>query len=276
MVMSNVPVIQNQISLANRTERINRIDRQIAINNKQISSLENQIIAQKEVSTTIREALSNNTNNINLTKDIIDLKNQQIKNNENSIGLMKHIIINNEKIIDLKNQQIKNNENSISILKQMISNNEKIIKDYHEQKEILTRIVKRNDEIIAIYEKMIAIMSKNPKKYSELDNSQFQKLPEAVETKKNLLEVSINKLKDYPNQEHVALSEIAVKIIDKTFDGLNLSNLSADKDIFLNLSRNLDLAFRKHFMDKSYSLSMLSLKNYFKTYEQPSFKNIWV
>ncbi len=269
MAMSNVPVIQNQISLANRTERINRIDKQIAINDRRIATLENQITAQKKVSTTIREALNNNTNVVNLTKKIIsnnekiiDLKNQQVKNNENCISLTKQII-------DLKNQQIKNNENSIGILKEMISLNEKMMASSK-------RIIDNNEKIIAIYEKMIAIVSKNPKKYGELDNSQFQKLPEAVETKKNLLEVSINKLKDYPNQEHVALSEIAVKIIDKTFDGLNLSNLSADKDIFLNLSRNLDLAFRKHFMDKSYSLSTLSLKNYFKTYEQPSFKNIWI
>jgi hypothetical protein len=276
MAMSNVPVIQNQISLANRTERINRIDKQIAINDRRIATLENQITAQKKVSTTIREALNNNTNVVNLTKKIIsnnekiiDLKNQQVKNNENCISLTKQII-------DLKNQQIKNNENSISLLKQMISLNEKMMASSKEMMASSKKIIDNNEKIIAIYEKMIAIMSKNPKKYGELDNSQFQKLPEAVETKKNLLEASINKLKDYPNQEHVALSEIAVKIIDKTFDGLNLSNLSADKDVFLNLSRNLDLAFRKHFMDKNYSLSMLSLKNYFKTYEQPSFKNIWI
>jgi chromosome segregation ATPase len=255
MAISNLPTIQNQISLGNRTERINRIDRQIAINNKQIASLESQITTQKEVSTTIRETLSNNTDSINLTKKIIS---------------------NNEKIIDLKNQQIKNNENSISILKQMISINEKMMASSKEMMGISKKIIDNNEKMIAIYEKMIAIMTKSPKKYSELDNRQLQKLPEVVETKKNLLEVSMNKLKDYPKQEHVALNEIAVKIVDKTFDGLNLNDLSANKDMFSNLSKNLDLAFRKHFMDKNYNLSMLSLKSYFKTYEQPSFKNIWI
>lgn len=62
--------------------KLDNIDNRIIDNNRQIVLLENQITAQKEVSSITREMITNNTNRINTIKEIIN-------NNEKLIGVHK-------------------------------------------------------------------------------------------------------------------------------------------------------------------------------------------
>lgn len=217
----------------NRTELI-------AANNRQITALENQIIAQKEVSSITREMIANNTDQINITKEII-------ANNTDNINTIKELIGNNEKTIALKKEQIANNNDTISTIKELISNNEKRITN--------------NTKAIDCIEKMLAIMMKNPAKYGGLDKSQFQQLPKVLEAKKNLTEVVAVKLNEYPKEEHAGLMDTAKKVIDRSFDEINTYDLSFNKKIFSNLEKNIDTAIVEQYtlMKDDY---ISTIKNY--------------
>jgi len=259
MSVSNIPIIQNQlryqVSLPNRAERINKIDNQINANNSEINALENQITAQKAVST--------------VTKELID-------NNNKLINSSQKLIANNEKLIESGERKINLIEDIIAVKKEIIANNEKLLGTHKEHRGLLQEsrdlakesrdLAKESRDLtleaINCVEKMIAIMMKNPDKYGGLDKTQIQQLPEVVNTKKNLLDIATEKLKDYPKQERAVLSEVAEKIIDRTCVGINLNNLSASKDMFLNLDKNLDLAFIRRDIDKNNVFCMLPFKNY--------------
>ena len=229
-INNNVP---SYINLSNRAERINAIDNRIVANNRQIVALENQIAAQKEVSSVTREMIANNTNSINLTKDIISLK--------------KEIVGNNEKLISNNEKRIANNTDTINLTKQLITNNEKLIGAHKEHRGLLQESRDLTQQMVDCVEKMLAIMMKNPAKYGSLDKSQFQQLPEVVETKKNLTEVVAIKLNQYPKKEHAGLMDTAKKVIDRSFYEINTTDLSSNKKIFLNLERNIDTALAEQY-----------------------------
>lgn len=196
----------------NRTERI-------AANNRQIADLEDQIATYQEVSSITREMIDNNTDQINITKTLIGNNEKQIANNNDTISTIKELISNNEKIIG-------NNKESIKFL---------------QETQVLAK------EAIDCIEKMLAIMMKNPAKYGGLDNSQFQQLPEIMETKKSLTEVVAVKLNEYPKEEHAGLMDTARKVIDRSFDEINTYDLSFDKKIFSNLEKNIDTALAEQY-----------------------------
>lgn len=264
-INKNLP---SYINLPNRAERINAIDNRITANNRQIVALENQIAAQKEVSSVTREMIANNTNSINLTKDIISLK--------------KEIVGNNEKIISNNEKRIANNTDTINLTKQLISNNEKLIGAHKEQRGLLqesrdltkesrdlaeTRLNNLKEtqvlakQAIDCIEKMLAIMMKNPAKYGGLDKSQFQQLPEVVEAKKNLTDVVAIKLNQYPKEEHEGLMDTAKKVIDRSFRGINTTDLSSNKKIFSNLEKNIDTALAEQYTLKKEDY-MSTIRNY--------------
>ena len=184
----------------------------IAANNRQIAALENQIIAQKEVSSITREMIANNADTINITKELI-------------------------------------------------SNNEKLIGAHKEHRGLLQESRDLTQQAIDCIEKMLAIMMKNPAKYGGLDKSQFQQLPEVMETKKNLTEVVAVKLNQYPREEYTGLMDTALRVIDRSFDEINTYDLSFNKKIFLNLEKNIDTAIAEQYsLMKDDSIS--TIRNY--------------
>ena len=65
--------------------------------------------------------------------------------------------------------------------------------------------------------------------------------------KKNLTEVVAVKLNQYPKEEHTALMDTALRVIDRSFDEINTYDLSFNKKIFLNLEKNIDTAIAEQY-----------------------------
>ena len=247
MSISSINNLTSYINLPNKAERINAIDNRIAANNRQIANLENQITAHKEVSTITREMIANNENTINITKELIGNNEKRIANNAESINTIKELIGNNEKSI------------------KFLQETQVLAKESRDLAEARLNNLKENQvlakQAIDCIEKMLAIMMKNPAKYGGLDKSQFQQLPEVLETKKNLTEVVAIKLNQYPKEEHAGLMDTALRVIDRSFNEITTYDLSSNKKIFSNLEKNIDIAFAEQYtlMKDDY---MSTIRNY--------------
>ena len=330
MSVSSINNTSSYISLPSRAERIATIDNRIADNNRQIANLENQIIAQQEVSAVIREKITNNENQITAQQEVSTTLKEMMVNNTDSINITKELINNNnnniytiKEIIGNNEKQIANNNENIGIIKEIIGNNEKLInnnnksiyflqetqviaKEAHDigesrlknlqetqviakeahaigesrlknlqetqvfAKETLKLEIEQRDllqECKDIIEKMLAIVMKNPSKYEGMSLKDFSEVPEVADIKKNLNEVVEIKVKDYPQEHHNDLMNVASKVIDHSLEKKSLVNL--EQKIDLALSKEILIKIDK--FDKS-PVSIYRTNQYL--YNQHYFSNI--
>jgi len=138
---------------------------------------------------------------------------------------------------------IENKTNSINLIKEIISNNKKLIGSHKEYRRLLQEsrdlhVEKRNamQKFIDIGEKMLSIMMKNPAKYGGLDQANLQKLPEVVEAKGSFMaNVSEVQLKQYPQQDHADLMGTARRVVDRSFDEINASDLPSNRELLFSI-----------------------------------------
>jgi hypothetical protein len=262
MDMSNIPIIQSQICFSSKTDRINRIDNQININNKKINALENQINAQKEVSNVLKELIDTNNKIIGCREKIITASKKIITASEKIITASEKIISNNEKIISSGEKLLNSHkehrnllQKSVDLMEKNRNRTDKCIQLIKEQKDL-------NYKIVECVEKMIAIMMKNPAKYGDLNKNEFQQLPETIETKKNLTEIIAVKSNQYPKEERINFMDTAEKVINRSLEAIDLNDLSLTKNIFSKLEKNIDIVFStKQALLKNINL-FSPLKNY--------------